>query len=475
MEDMVVHGTIVSNMPELPEVETVKRLLASQVLGKHIMNVDVLRSKNIEGDAKVFSESLIDCTIESISRRGKFLIFHFDNNLVLISHLRMEGKYFYYDKITKPTKHDLVLFGFEDNTSLFYNDTRRFGTMKLSTEDKYLKEPPLSNLGPDANTDVSVKYLKGCLKNKRIPIKQALLDQSIIAGLGNIYVDEVLFLSKIHPLTPANRVDEKSLKLVLANAKIVLNKAIDAGGSTIKSYHPGKGIDGNFQSELNVYGKKNEICPICGATFRKIFVNGRGTTFCPHCQKNVALPHVVAITGPIGSGKSLASEYFRKHGYDIFDADACVHALYERKDVQERVLKLVKELNGKFDKKALKDDLVKNKKEKQKLEDYLYRLVDEEAFNFIKSHKEKDNVVLEVPLLFQSHICDYADEIYILSIDKKNQKERLQSRNINIDEYLKLNESYYLQEDKKKATAVISNDGDVASLYSKLDKIICDK
>lgn len=472
---MVVVGTIVSNMPELPEVETVKSLLSKQILGKTISHVDVFHSKNIDGDADEFVSSLKGRTVSGFSRVGKFIIFHFDNGLVMISHLRMEGKYYFYESEPVVGKHDLIVFEFDDGTYLTYNDTRRFGMLKLSNEDSYMKEPPLSNVGPDPFMMKDASRLVSSFKGKRIPIKQALLDQSIMSGLGNIYVDEVLFLSRIHPETPAKLITKKQLELVLKNSQEVLQKAINAGGSTIKSYHPGKGIDGNFQVQLKVYGHKGDACPNCGHSFRKIFVNGRGTTFCPKCQKNVALPYVIAISGPIASGKSLVGKYFAEHGYHIFDADACVHDLYLDKNVQAGLKKIIPELkieNGIIDKAFLKEHLLENPKMKQRLEDYIYKLVDKKVHKFISSFSNKEKVLLEVPMLFQSHIDDYADEIYLLSVDKKTQKERLLTRGVDPESYLKLNESYLRQEDKKKATAVIENNADAASLYSKLDKII---
>ena len=477
MEDMVVVGTTVSNMPELPEVETVKNTLSRLVIGKTIDHIEVFRDKNIDGDVSSFVSELKGATIKSFSRVGKFIIFHFDNDKVIVSHLRMEGKYYLKKKGEPLTKHDLVAFYFKDGTFLTYNDTRRFGVLKLLDEKSHLKEAPLNNVGPDPFMFDDASYLLKAYKNKRIPIKQALLDQSIMSGLGNIYVDEVLFLSKIHPETPANLITLKQLKDVLKHSKEVLAMAIEAGGSTIKSYHPSRGISGNFQVRLKVYGKKGENCPNCGHSFRKIFVNGRGTTFCPKCQKNVALPHVVAISGPIASGKSLVSNYFEKHGYHRFSADECVHALYEEKSVQLGMKKIIPELDISkgIDKAFLKEYLLTHPNKKARVEKYIHSLVDQKVHDFIHKFKNSDKVILEVPLLFQSHIDDYADEIYLIKVSKSTQEKRLKERGVDPKSYLKFNESYYAQEDTKKATQVISNDGDVESLYKKLDKIIYGK
>ena len=462
-------------MPELPEVETVKNLLAKTVLDRKIDHVDVLRAKNIDGDVDEFVSSLKGRTIKGFSRVGKFIIFHFDHNYVMISHLRMEGKFYLRSMEEKLEKHDIAAFVFDDGDYLVYNDTRKFGVLKLSTEEMYMKVPPLSEVGPDPFMMEDASRLEKAFKHKSIPIKQALLDQTIMSGLGNIYVDEVLFLSKIHPETPAKLITRKQLELVLKNSKDVLRQAIISGGSTIKSYHPGKGIDGNFQVQLKVYGHKGDKCVNCGHTLKKIFVGGRGTTYCPHCQKNVALPHVVAISGPIASGKSLAGSYFKEHGYHHFDADQVVHELYLRKDVQERLKKIIPELrinNGVIDKAFLRQYLLDNPNKKKRLEDYIYKLIELEAHDFIASFSKDEKVVLEVPMLFQSHIDDYADEIYLLLVDKDVQIKRLKERGVDPASFLKLNESYLKQEQKEKATALILNNADVASLYKRLDKII---
>jgi formamidopyrimidine-DNA glycosylase len=478
MEAMVVLGTIANNMPELPEVETIKNTLEHLVCSKEIKSVDVYRAKNIDGDVDEFINSLVGRTIQSLSRVGKFLVFHFDENIVMISHLRMEGKYYLKNEGEPIGKHDLVVFHFMDDTFLTYNDTRRFGVLKIANEKNYTNEPPLSNVGPDPFMMNDAFRLEKAFKTKHIPIKQALLDQTIMSGLGNIYVDEVLFLCKIHPKTPANLITRRELDDVLTNSRIVLKEAIVAGGSTIKSYHPQQGISGNFQVQLQVYGKAGGKCPNCGHSFRKIFVNGRGTTYCPHCQKDVALPHVVAITGAIASGKGEVSSYLASKGYHYINADEIVHELYKDEKIQVGIKKIIPSLvvtNNEIDRLYLKNYLLDNPNKKARLEKYLYVIVSERIHDFIHSFKHNEKVVMEVPLLFQSKIDDLADEIYIVYSSKEIQMKRLQARNGNIDSYLKLNESYLKQENKKKATALICNNKDVASLHKLIDKLICGK
>ena len=303
-------------MPEYPEVHTVIKTLEEFVLNKKVVDTYVLRKKNVEGNLN----ELVGSTITHFSQIGKFIIFHFDNKKVLISHLRMEGKYFYRDINEAYSKHDIASLTMSDNHKLVYNDVRKFGILKVSDEDRYLLEEPLNKVGPSPFEMKNADRLIKAFKNKNIPIKTALLDQSVMSGLGNIYVDEVLFECKIHPETPAKLVSNKQLEEILKASKIILQKAIDEGGSTIKSYHPKEGVSGNFQVSLKVYGKKDGTCLRCHHHLRKIFVNGRGTTYCPNCQKNPAIKRVIAITGPIGSGKSTVLDCFRKLGYNYSKA-----------------------------------------------------------------------------------------------------------------------------------------------------------
>lgn len=459
-----------NNMPELPEVETVKNTLKELVLNKTINRVEVLRAKNIDGDEKEFINILEGSTIIDFSRVGKFIIFHFDKPYVLISHLRMEGKYFLKNENDKITKHDLVAFHFSDNTYLAYNDTRRFGVLKVAKKDNYLNEPPLSNVGPDPFMMKDASRLYEAFKNKNIAIKTSLLDQSIMSGLGNIYVDEVLYMCKIHPETPAKLINKKQLESILKESKIILAKAIEQGGSTIKSYHPKEGVSGNFQVSLNVYGKKDGTCPRCGHSLRKIFVNGRGTTYCPKCQKNPALVKVIGVTGPVGSGKSSAAKEIANYGYKYISADDIVHELYLDKNVQNEIKKFIPELkinNGEIDRTFLRNYLLDNPNKKRRLEKYIHSLVSDRIISLIKS--TKINIVMEVPLLFESHLDDFCDEIVYVDVNKKKQNEHLLKRGSDIS-IIKINQSFN-SENKKKATHIIVNNDDIASLKNKIKSI----
>lgn len=274
-------------MPELPEVETVKETLKQNILKRKIIDVDIRYDKIIEfPTSKEFRKKIINQTINDIKRRGKWLMFELDDYF-LLSHLRMEGKY-NLKKGNKDVidKHEHIIFKLDNNEELRYKDTRKFGKMHLIKKQEVFDKEPLKSLGVEPFLDdLNIDYLKGKYLRKKLPIKTVLLDQNIIVGIGNIYADEILFLSKINPLKIANELNNEELDSIIKNTKLVLKKAIIAGGTTIKSYTSAEGIHGRFQHELLVHNKENEICTVCHNKIIKVKVGGRGTYYCLVCQK----------------------------------------------------------------------------------------------------------------------------------------------------------------------------------------------
>ncbi|WNV78711.1 DNA-formamidopyrimidine glycosylase [Bacillus atrophaeus] len=274
-------------MPELPEVETVRRTLTGIVRGKTIKSVEI-RWPNIikrPAEPEEFARNLIGETIQSIGRRGKFLLFHLDH-FVMVSHLRMEGKYGLHQAEDPDDKHVHVVFTMTDGTQLRYRDVRKFGTMHLFHPGEEMRELPLSQLGPEPDDkEFTDAYLKERLMKTNRAVKTALLDQKAVVGLGNIYVDEALFRAGIHPETKANQLSAKKIKKLHEEIKNTLQEAIDAGGSTVRSYINSQGEIGMFQLRHFVYGKKDKPCKTCGTMISKIVVGGRGTHFCAKCQK----------------------------------------------------------------------------------------------------------------------------------------------------------------------------------------------
>ena len=271
-------------MPELPEVETVRKALLNKIRNKKITNINIIYPKIFElPTIKEVQEKITNQTIHDITRKGKWLIFELDN-YYLLSHLRMEGKYLYRNFDAPYGKHELVSFILDD-MELRYMDVRKFGRMYLLEKDNLLNSP-LGKLGLEPWDDnLTISYLKEKYKNKNLDIKTILLDQSIITGIGNIYANEILFLSKINPHKKGKDLTDKELQAIIDNTKIVLEKAIAMGGTTIRSYTSEENITGLFQNELYVHKKENEECLICKNKIIREKIHGRSAYYCPKCQK----------------------------------------------------------------------------------------------------------------------------------------------------------------------------------------------
>lgn len=434
-------------MPELPEVTTVIKILNEELQHKVIIDVDILNNGTVLNENNYFIESLKNKEILFITRYGKFIIFHLSNNTILLSHLRMEGKYILLDKNSAIPKHSCVIFYLKDNKKLVYYDTRKFGILKVTTEQNYLSEKPLSQLGPEPfilTQDQKNKIYTQLNKNKNI--KELLLDQSIVCGIGNIYADEILYISKINPFTKGKMLNEQDYDLLLKNAEIVLNKAIELGGSTIKSYHPKEGIDGKFQEQLQAYGNVGKTCKHCGTTFHKTFLGGRGTTFCPNCQVNPSLKKAIGITGIIGSGKTTVLNIFKELGYQTFSCDEIVESLYKDPIIARKInaifsYKVLE--NNTLNKFKMRNMLKNNKVLHKKLENYVFPLVEQELINIVNTYNEP---VIEVPLLFKAHLEYLFKKIIYVNTSIDNIKKRNEKyRKYNIDEAIDLyhvNNSY---------------------------------
>lgn len=273
-------------MPEKPEVITVTKKLEKKLLNKVITDCKVYYENIIDyPSSNEFIDKIKGQKINSFTTRGKWIVIELDRDYLLV-HLRMEGKFFFREKAIPIEKHHHVVFTIDDKEELHFQDVRKFGRMKLIPKEKINDMPPFTELGLEPwDKNLTSNYLKDKLKNKRIPIKTALLDQSIITGIGNIYDDEILFLSHINPLTPANKIADDKLDLIIKNTIITLDKAIKEGGTTIRNYTSEEGVTGLFQNHLYVHTKAGEKCPNCGTTIIKIKVNGRGTYYCPKCQE----------------------------------------------------------------------------------------------------------------------------------------------------------------------------------------------
>jgi len=224
-------------------------------------------------------------TFERVERRGKFLRLLLDE-LVLVSHLRMEGRYGVYRSDEPVEKHTHVIFRFTDGTDLRYKDVRQFGTMHLFLPGEDLASPPLSKLGLEPLDDsFTTESLRARLQQRKGKIKSLLLNQLYIVGIGNIYADEALFAARIHPERSPDSLSAQEWRRLHEAIVSVLSEAVKHGGSSIKSYVNGQGEMGMFQQQLSAYGREGQPCHRCGKELRKITVGGRGTHYCPNCQR----------------------------------------------------------------------------------------------------------------------------------------------------------------------------------------------
>lgn len=271
-------------MPEMPEVTTVKNALLKRLRGYKIMSVDVYYPKIIESSLEEF-KNLSNKELVDIKQIGKWMIFDL-GDIYMLSHLRMEGKFFIKDSGSKPGFHDLVYFHLDHDTDLIYNDTRRFGILALIDKDKLYDYPGIKKMGYDPYDEKLTKeYLFKKYSKSRKAIKTVLLDQTIFCGLGNIYANEVLFACGINPYTPANELSIDDCQNIIDNSRDILKRATEAGGTTIRSYTSQLGVKGSYQDQLLVHSRENMPCKKCGENIVCEQINGRSAYYCNKCQK----------------------------------------------------------------------------------------------------------------------------------------------------------------------------------------------
>ncbi len=269
-------------MPELPEVRTVAVILKKELLNKKITNIKVIYPKIIAPNS-IDINLLINKKLIDVKTKGKYLLFDYDK-YILLSHLRMEGKYFIKDINSPIEKHEHIIFTFNDNISLRYHDTRKFGRMELIKKEDLINNKQLSKLALEPfDIDVNLLYQK--IKNKQVTIKTILLDQTIINGLGNIYANEVLYDAQINPFKLGINITLKETRKIVDSAIKILNLAILNKGTTIRSYMGSLNTKGNYQKYLKVHMKDKEKCVKCNCNIMKVKINGRSTYYCKKCQK----------------------------------------------------------------------------------------------------------------------------------------------------------------------------------------------
>ena len=289
-------------MPELPEVEVVKRSLERNILNLIIKKVKIKDTNLRYKVDKIGLSKLIGKKITKIERRSKFLIFEIGKTYRLLVHLGMTGKFFFTDNkdnkfktsfyyflnYKKDQKHDRVVFVLNNKQKLIYNDVRKFGFIKIYSSDSITKSQHLTRLGPEPlEKNWNFSYLKKYVFRRERSIKNILMDQKCVSGLGNIYVNEILFLSRIKPVRQATKLKNFEIEKIIKFSKKILNNSIKLGGSTIKDFSSENGKKGDFQQYFKVYGRENQDCSNidCNSRIIRTVISNRATFFCKDCQK----------------------------------------------------------------------------------------------------------------------------------------------------------------------------------------------
>jgi formamidopyrimidine-DNA glycosylase len=272
-------------MPELPEVETVVRTLEYLIGGCRITGIDIIYAPIVGNDVDSFSASLINKRFTGFSRRGKYALYTLED-VVLMVHLRMEGRFYVMDGDAPIAKHTHVVFHLDNGKQLHYHDVRKFGRMEVLRLDQI--EDRLSMLGLEPfDPRLSGYYLKKMAGQRDIGLKTFLLDQRFVAGIGNIYADEICFCAHLHPESIVRKISLKRFNDIADCIKMIMSQAIADGGTTIRSYTSSLGVSGRFQLNLNVHMRKGEACRVCNEKIIKTKVSGRGTYICLRCQKRI--------------------------------------------------------------------------------------------------------------------------------------------------------------------------------------------
>ncbi|HEY9788290.1 MAG TPA: bifunctional DNA-formamidopyrimidine glycosylase/DNA-(apurinic or apyrimidinic site) lyase [Candidatus Obscuribacterales bacterium] len=274
-------------MPELPEVETIRRGLEHHLVGDVFSGVNVLRKQSIEfPSASDFAKKLPGHRIIGVQRRGKYILINLDRGAGLAVHLRMSGRLIVAARKTEPSSFLRVVMPLESGRELRFEDMRVFGRLWYIPAGKSFAEviPALKELGVEPLEDLNAIYLREAFSRRRQCIKAALIDQTIIAGIGNIYADEALFHAGIHPETSASALKAGQLERLCVAIGDVLSNAIKLGGSTLRDYTNSEGVNGNYQHSAWVYGRKGEACRVCSGLIERVKIAGRSSHFCRHCQ-----------------------------------------------------------------------------------------------------------------------------------------------------------------------------------------------
>jgi formamidopyrimidine-DNA glycosylase len=277
-------------MPELPEVESLRRILTRSAVGRKIVGARIGKLPLRRRVVPDFGALIAGRTIERISRRAKYLMIELSGDWIILAHLGMSGSITHrhggFDEREFDVKHDHLEFALDDASRLVYNDPRRFGMVRLISRDDLAVIAELKGIGPEPlSVDFNAAYLAAQARGKKVAIKNLIMDQKIVAGVGNIYASEILFHARVRPTRRAGRVKRAEIDLIVEFTPKVLRAAIGSGGTTFRSYRDSRGRPGAFSKRLMVYGREDEPCYVCRTPIRNVVVGQRASFYCPKCQR----------------------------------------------------------------------------------------------------------------------------------------------------------------------------------------------
>lgn len=288
-------------MPEGPEVETIRAGLATNLVGQVFARVDVLFDRTFSADETLLNQAVIGARIAQVKRRGKVLIIELDSGWTMLCHLKMTGQIVLVQAdgsrmagghpsesmaARLPDRSTRVVFGMESGDVLYFNDQRKFGWIRLVRDADVLSDPLIGRMGPEVlSPQFRLSYLRSQLKRRsRPPVKAIILDQAVVAGVGNIYADESLHLSRIHPAKLAGSLTDAEIKRLYLAVREIITAGIEHGGTSFSHYVNSLGGKGDYLDFTRVFRRDGQACPVCGTTILKTRVAGRGTHYCPTCQ-----------------------------------------------------------------------------------------------------------------------------------------------------------------------------------------------
>lgn len=419
-------------MPELPEVETVKNSILSQVQNKTIEKVEVNHAGVVKNaSSQQFIAYLQGETLENIERRGKYMIFRLSHGKSMVMHLRMTGQCVYFPDKLPEVNHCHVVLTLNEG-GLYYRDIRRFGGFWIGDDITALGSG-LENLGPEPlGDDFTSQYLSPIVKKKHAPIKSILLDQGVVAGIGNIYADEITFAAGVNPLKLGCELSDKEIDSLVGATKEILAFSIANRGTTFSDYRDGYGEKGGFQNYLKIFQRSGKPCVKCGTIIQKTKCAGRTTSYCPQCQPYANRRLIIGLTGGIACGKTLAADYLKGLGAEIIDADVVARDIVE--PGSKALIKIAEIFgtdflneDGSLNRGLLRDEVFKDGEKVKKLNSITHPAIRRRIGNMLKKNKGQI-VVLVAPLLLEAKLNNLCDEVWLINAKEEQQLKRLMER-----------------------------------------------